>query len=294
MLAQRSSRGRKPANAAALRRPGLIRFAADRRITGLALAVVLGGGTLAPSAALAQLSLSLTSETDHRVRGVSLSGGKPSVRLGAAYDHPSGVYGGAAMLFGRPRGGRPGLVGHMAYLGYAKRLDGGLTVDLGANRLSVRTAAGGFAAPLDAGSVPSAGPYPFAYPLGEAPAPVPAVRRRVEYSEVYAGVLKGQGSAHVYLSPDYFGGGSGAAYVDLNASVRPARPVRLFAHAGLLAPLSATGGPERYDLRAGAALELRRVELQLAWSVVGRSRDYLTGYPLRRRHALVFGASAFF
>ena len=40
----------------------------------------------------AQLAANLEVDTDNRFRGVSLSGGKPSLRAGVSYDDASGFY----------------------------------------------------------------------------------------------------------------------------------------------------------------------------------------------------------
>ena len=53
-------------------------------------------------------------------------------------------------------------------------------------------------------------------------------------------------------------------YLDLTGGIQPATWLRLSAHAGVLTPLGGWVGPdsgrERYDLRAGAALEFHHAE----------------------------------
>jgi uncharacterized protein (TIGR02001 family) len=238
---------------------------------------------LAPAEAAAQASFSLGGESDYRVRGVSLSNGRPVARAGVAYDHRSGLYGGATALVGTRAGGRLRALGGVGYVGVARRLGSGLTTDFGvtSTRISsdVMATAPGYE-----------GPYGYVPPI--------RYRRsyRADYSEVYAGLSRDNVSIHLYLSPNYLRPGQGTAYVDVNAAIRPAPRVRVFGHAGVLAPLereTADRLRSRADLRLGVAWEFDHAEVQLAWTSVTRRVEYPRGYA-RSRDAVVLSASAYF
>jgi uncharacterized protein (TIGR02001 family) len=246
-------------------------------------AAVLSLHLFAPARAEAQVGMSATAESEYRFRGVALTNGKPDVRLGLSYDHPSGGYAGASVIVGEGARGDIHALGYIGYVGYARRTGGGLTLDVGATnarvvdsipvRVTVRT------------------PQNYVY------TGVITYRYQADYSEVYAGVIKGGVSAHLYVSPNYLGEGLRTAYLDVSGAVRPADRVRLFWHAGLLVPLGGRTARDdrslRYDLRAGVALELGPGELQLAWTTVGSAVEYPIGYP-QKRDALVLSATTFF
>jgi uncharacterized protein (TIGR02001 family) len=259
-------------------------------LTSVVLALFLAP----PSPAHAQASFSVTAESQYRFRGVPLTNGKPDLRLALAYDHPSGAYAGASAIIGTaPRGGVQAM-GYSAYVGYARRAGPDLSWDAGLTHARY------------IGRLPGRAVVPG--PRGPA-----AVRYTLhydsDYSEAYAGLVRRDVSAHLYVSPDYLGQGQTTAYLDLAGAVRPAPRVRLFGHAGVLAPLAGrsrvyappgiarpAGGDDRrlvYDLRVGAALELGRAEVQLAWTHVGPRLEYPRDYS-RRRDALVVSAAAFF
>lgn len=258
------------------------------RLASLALFVlVLTADLGVPLSARAQLSVSATAESAYRFRGVALTNSKPDVRLAVAYDHPSGAYAGAAGLVGGGANGDVHGLGYLGYVGYVHRTASGLNLDVGATAAHV----------VDTLQV-----YLKAQPNG-VPARVVQLRYSASYAELYAGVIKDQLSAHLYVSPNYLDQGMSAAYLDLAGAVRPARRVRLFAHAGLLMPFDrpsptpAAPAPGRqalqYDLKLGAALELAQSELQLSWTTVGPKAQYPIGYP-QKRSALIASAAVFF
>lgn len=252
-----------------------------RRPRALAIVFALFALSLAPTAR-AQVSLSATGETSYRFRGVDLTNGKPDVRVALSYDHRSGAYGGGAVIIGEGSGGATTAIGYAAYAGFARRASNGVTWDAGATTTKVVS------------ELPVAVTYRI---QGFLYSQTYIVKYQANYAEAYVGAAKGPLSAHLYLSPDYLGQGLRTAYLDLNAAVRPTTGVRLFVHAGLLAPLGDSAPPavkrERLDLRTGVAVEFRHGEIQLAWTTVTPRADYPTGYP-QKRNALVLSASAFF
>lgn len=251
-----------------------------RNIALLTVALLLG--LAAPGSARAQVSASATVESSYRFRGMALTNGRPDLRVGVAYDHRSGAYGGASVIAGEDAGGDIRLLGYIGHLGYARRTASGLTWDIGATRSSIVDTI-----PVTVTIRP---PQNFAYTQ------TILYRYRATYSEIYGGLSKGNFSTRLYVSPDYLGEGMRTAYLDVNAAIKPAKRVRLFGHAGVLAPLTGPAGRSlrpRYDLRAGVALEFSFGEVQASWAAVTSRVEYPIGYP-QKRQALVVSATTFF
>ncbi|HEV2366147.1 MAG TPA: TorF family putative porin [Caulobacteraceae bacterium] len=212
------------------------------------------------ASARAQAVFSVAGDSDYRLRGVSLSGGRPALSLALAYDHSSGVYGAASAVFadGGPGGAR--LLGYQLDLGYARRAgrDGSWEVGVTDAR---------FSDPVDGAH---------------------------DYVEIYGGVTRKGLSARLYYSPDYFGEHVSTLYLDVGGAVRLRRHWRAFAHGGVLTPISGRSYPnsrkQHYDLRAGVAFDYQSLELRLAWSTVLPGPDYPIGYD-QSRQAVVVGAA---
>jgi uncharacterized protein (TIGR02001 family) len=229
-----------------------------------ALAALCLLASLLPAAARAQLAASVSLESDYRVRGYSLTGGRPALSLGAFYDHPTGAYAGATLVAGQTPNSGAEVLGHIASVGYAARTSGGHTWDLGVSNLELKDHE-------------------------------PRTPRKIRYSEVYAGVGNDNLSLRVAYSPRYIRSGLKTVYVDLNGAVRPRESWRVFGHAGVLMATDGrlAGRRWRYDLRAGVAREFRRGDLYLA--VTTRTPDHPPpGVRARDRNALVVGANYFF
>ena len=186
--------------------------------------------------ARAQVAVSATATTNYLYRGISLSNGQPAVDLAFLYDDKSGLYAGGSVIGETTRGYGAEVLGHEEYAGYAVRLPGGSSVDLGVNNLFYRN---------------------YGYPPSSEDA-----------TEVYAGWVTGLLNYYVRYSPNYFRPGARALYGEINGAIRLPRPLRLFGHVGALTPLG--GGydnKERYDVRAGIAAAFKRGEVQLAWTI---------------------------
>lgn len=233
--------------------------------------------------AAAQASFTVGADSDYRLRGISLSNEKAVARAGLAYDHETGAYAGAVAVVGTDYSKDPALLGGTVYAGYARKIAAGVTADAGLTATRITT-------DLEAPRPPP-NPYANVY----TPAPY-SVRYRADYAEAYAGLSRGDVSAYVYLSPNYLSPGQATAYVEVNAAAHLANRLRVFGHAGLLAPLDNTGPyglRSRADTRIGVALELDRLEVQLAWTSISRQVAYPAGYP-RDRDGVVLSATAYF
>jgi uncharacterized protein (TIGR02001 family) len=207
-----------------------------------AAACAIGAALLAsPQAARAEVGLNLSAVTDYRYRGLSLSDERPAASFSVSFDHHSGLYGGARLVAAQPRGHGVELVGRMLYAGVASRRWTGFTLDAGAIN------------------------YRFTSYRYE--------KRSFDYTEGYVGFITNNINAHLYYSPNYYESHVRTLYADLGANIRPAPAMRIFGHAGMLIPVGGRYFPQsrkdRYDLKAGAAVELGQAELSLSWTHFG-------------------------
>lgn len=213
--------------------------------------------------AAAQVSGSVDIESDYRLRGYSLSAGRPAATAQIGYDDASGLYLAlsATGVFDRDRD--PLFLGVQGNIGYARRLTSSLSIDGGISRSQYR-------AP-DRDS------------------------RSWYYSEVYLGLASGPVTARVYYSPDYYGTDGSALYGEVETTIAPAGKWRLSGHVGSRVLLSIPtryrpDGRTRYDWRVGISRQFGNLDLHAAASGGGPSKDYYAG----RAHggiALTAGAS---
>jgi uncharacterized protein (TIGR02001 family) len=218
---------------------------------GSKLSALLVGATIVAhvSPAGAQVGAATTIVSDNRFRGYSLSDGRPAGILDLSYDDPSGLYGtmSGSLVATRHHGLQP--LGLLLNAGYAKRLDTGLTVDVGVthsrySRYSNHAAETG-------------------------------------YTEVYASLSGKFMTGRIYVSPDYLEHGS--LYGELNGSLPLASNLRLSGHAGLLVPFRRSSYEESYgrdvDWRIGIARQFGPLSLQAAWTAVRPGHEsYRYGY----------------
>lgn len=231
-----------------------------RLTLGLTLGLALGLALGFARPAHAQLSGTVSVQSDYRYRGISLSSGLPTATLDLAYDHPSGFYAGASAIGGAP-GGRARSLGFIEYVGYATPRLGRVSLDVGADNQDLAYYYAGRRIPL-------------------------------RYAEAYVGVVGDGLSAHVHYSPNYLRQGYGSLYAEVDGSLKPADNWRLFAHFGATLPVGDVGGRrERYDARAGVARQFGAFEVQA--SVTATTPDP-PGITPRHRTALIVGASWFF
>jgi uncharacterized protein (TIGR02001 family) len=214
------------------------------------------------SQAFAQLAATAAIDSDYRVRGVSFSDDKPAASLSLSYDHGDGLYAGLTGVMGETDSDGIKPLGYQANLGYAVRTREGWSLDMG---------------------VSTAGYTQYLYP-----------QQHLHYAEVYAGVSAGPVSAHLYWSPDYLGQHMQTLYGEVDGIVAVTPHLRLFGHAGLLAPLDGSGGwpprGPRYDLKAGLALQVGAAELRVAVSRAQANSEDLPDY-FKGGDAITAGAS---
>lgn len=226
-----------------------------RRVWHSCAVVGMIAGT-ACTGARAQLSGSIAVDSDYRVRGVSLSDSKPTLRAALNYDAAGGGYMGMAVarvesVYGdRYAQATP-------YAGYALRVAPQQSLEFGVT---------------------------YSHFAGE------SVN---DYAEAYIGLLAEQWNARVFYAPNYFGGAVRTLYAEFNVHTMLTPVARLFAHAGVLARIggtAASASQTRTDLRVGAGFSLGDMDLQFAWSGGTRGGPERTAYR-GRRSAFVTSAS---
>jgi uncharacterized protein (TIGR02001 family) len=197
----------------------------------------------------AQVAVSATVSSNDVYRGVTLSDGKPVLKLSIAYDSGGGLYAGGAVVGARTAYAGVKRVGHVEYVGYAGRFGAGSTWDVGVVNTNVSN---------------------YYY-------------RKYSYdsTEIYAGIRNRNVNFYLYYSPNYYAPGVNTLYAQASGVIRPARTLRLFGHVGALTSLG--GGPgvfrEQYDVEVGAATHFKRVDVQLAWTTRGPDTVYLAEHP---------------
>jgi uncharacterized protein (TIGR02001 family) len=229
------------------------------------------GVLLAPPVARAQVGVSLSVESDYRLRGISLTGQRPSASLDLSYDASSGVYLGGSLIGAVPPGRGVSRLGTIAYAGYALRGDGGRTYDFGVSDTRLESY----------GQVQS--------PYGGAAYPV---SRPIRYDEFYAAASTEHFRLAVQYSPNYIASHTQALYVDLSGSARPAPGWRVFAYAGFLEPLekpALSTFRSRWDGRVGVSRDFGRTNLHLAFT--SHTGQVPAG---QDRSTVIAGASVFF
>ena len=215
---------------------------------------------LLPGAAPAQLSGSVTIDSDYRFRGVSLSGSKPSIRLAANYDGPSGWYAGAAATQARVAGSDP-YAQVLGYGGYVKPIAPGRSIEFGAH---------------------------YSHFIHKRP---------YDFGEAYAGLLSENWALRLNYSPDYFGRHVQTFYLDASGHWRLGERARLFGHAGLLAPLAgdypgdSDKNRPRADLLVGMGWGIGDTDLRVAWTFASAGGPFPAVTPPQHRGAWLFSAS---
>jgi len=225
-------------------------------------AVIAGLLLFAASPASAEVGAAVSVFSDARFRGYTLSSGHPVAVVDLSYDDPSGLYGAVSASAVASSGDGIQPLGLQLSGGYAKRLPGGVTIDIGAVHSS----------------------YTLYTSRGAS----------TSYTEIYAGASRGFLTSRIYLSPHYFGHGTKAAYGELDATVSPLRRLRLSGHVGLLVPIEYPGANHddraQYDWRLGVAREVGPATLHVIATGGGPGHDYY-GDRRHNRTALILGLS---
>jgi hypothetical protein len=173
-----------------------------------------------------------------------VSDGRPAFDLNVSIDRPSGLYGGVSITASPQQDPGLHLIGLEEQVGYARRLDSGLVVDVGfAEYQRWRYQGGDRYGFLDV--------------------------------ETYAGVRRGGLSAYLFYAPHYYVSGARALYAQLEAQRTLWGPWRVFGHVGLLTPLGTSLNPysptpEQPDGNLGVSLTIRSAKVFVMWSAAPR------------------------
>lgn len=197
------------------------------RRSGAALAALL----LCSAAARAQISGSLSLESDYRYRGYSLSDGRPVAKLLLQYDAAGGGYGGMQVRRARAAPGLDAGIDLLGYAGYATRLEGGLALDAGA--------------------------AVYTY----------SAKSQNNYQELHIGLTTERYGVRASYSPNLLGFGVRTLYLQAESSYALADGWSLFGHAGHMQTLGVNklyGQASVTDLRLGLGTGVGEWNLQLA------------------------------
>jgi len=176
-----------------------------------------------------------------------------------AYDHSSGFYANGSMIGGR-RDGDLAVVGLIGNVGYARRLNERLTLDLGV---------------VHTGRLRRYGSV-----------------NTGRYTEGYVGLSAGAVSARISYSPDYLRDRVRTLYGEVNAGVDTVAKLRLDGHLGYLNCLDAPVRwqcVDRVDWRVGVSRQFDRLDLHASLS--GAAAPSGRSLRLGNNPALVVGAS---
>jgi uncharacterized protein (TIGR02001 family) len=200
-------------------------------------------------------------ESDYRIRGHSISGGKPAATASLSYDDPSGFYASGTAIGALTGDDHPDLLGLLANVGYARRVSSQFSLDAGVVRTQY---------------------FHDAATVGNA-----------HYTEFYGGFILHGISAHAYLSPDYLSRHNSTAYGEVDALLKSFGPWHVNGHVGVLGYLSAPRYLQRrtqYDWRLGVSRQFGRFDLHAALSGGGPDGDFYRAQS-HDKTAIVGGAS---
>jgi len=234
------------------------------RLRGLTRLLVGPALALVVTPARAEIGAALTIASQDRFRGYSVSDGYPATTLSVSYDDAAGPYvEGSIMIAGNPSDGveRSRFEGNA---GYAVRIRNGPT--------------------LDAGIVHAE--YTGYRIYG----------REAVFTEIYAGLITGNLSAHVHYSPNYFQHGVSTFYADADVAVPLAPHFRLHAHYGMLFQLDGgrePAGTRLRDWRIGASADVKSLTFEAALASGSNKRGFY-GAVRNGGTALILSVSAAF
>jgi hypothetical protein len=197
-----------------------------------------------------QVSLGADLTTDYRLRGYSLSRGRPAASAHIGYDDASGVFvdGSTTLLISSD--GTPRWMGSIMAIGYARQITKRMSVDAGLMRLQL--------------------------------SPSASLGRAGGYTELFVGLTGPVLSGRIAYSPDYFRPSTATLYGSLEAVGRH-DDWRVFGHLGALARLGAMPAfpvaRTQYDWRVGVGKQLSQVDLEIGMSGGGPNQDYYNAAP---------------
>ena len=231
------------------------------------LAYIISAGLFAFSSqpSFAQVSGSVSAETDNWFRGRSISQGQPVISGSLSYDDKSGVYSGATVAFtiGEQNQGPLSFIG---LLGYAKNIDTNLSIDTGATVTAYTDRYSGMA--------------------------------NDTFVEFHTGLSYKNLTGRVRYSPNFQELNAQTIYIELDKSHRLGDGFNILAHAGLLQQVGGSGSlgerRSRYDLSLGVSKDIGLWNINGSINYGGdRGGTYFSG-PWRIEDAIIIGVSRSF
>lgn len=222
--------------------------------------ILLSFTILSPSHA--QVSASVSAESDSRFRGRSESRGQPVITGSLSYDDLSGFYTGGTVTF--TIGDEvQGPLSYTALIGYAKRIAPQISIDSGAVVIAYTDRYSGLA--------------------------------NDTFVELYSGLSYQNITARVRYSPNYQEQNLSTLYTEIDALQRISENLSATAHAGLLSQLGGTGSlggrRTRYDFQAGLVRDIGSWSVSGTFNLGGPSGGIYFDGPWSGRTALVIGIS---
>jgi len=215
-----------------------------------------------PAAAGAQVTGNVSIDSDYRLRGYSLSNGQPAISAELTYDDPIGAYVNLSAL--TKLAGSPKFLGLIGDVGYARRLDKLVTIDVGVLRSEIRAAS--------------------------------FRSTSFDYTEFYAGAYVGPLTGRIYYSPDYRRANQSTLYGELEGELEPLAKWRIRGHLGLLKFLGNStvyrAGYTDYDWQLSVSRMVGRIEIHAA--VQKRGSDRYDRYRSSQKAVPSVGASTSF
>lgn len=213
----------------------------------------------------AQVSGSVSAETDSWFRGRSISQGQPVISGSLSYDDKSGIYGGTTVAFtiGEQNQGPLSFVG---LIGYAKNLDTNISIDTGATVTAYTDRYTGMA--------------------------------NDTFVEFHTGLTYKNLTGRVRYSPNFQELNAETIYIEVDAAHRLGDGFNVLAHAGLLQQVGGAGSlgerNSRYDLSLGISKDIGLWNINSSINYGGdRGGTYFSG-PWRVRDAIIIGVSRSF
>lgn len=213
----------------------------------------------------AQVSGSISAETDNWFRGRSISQGQPVISGSISYDDKSGIYGGTTIAFtiGEQNQGPLSFVG---ILGYAKNIDTNLSIDSGATITAYTDRYTGMA--------------------------------NDTFVELHTGLSYKNLTGRVRYSPNFQELNAQTIYIEVDAAHRLGDGFNILAHSGLLQQIGGSGSlgerRSRYDLTLGVSKDIDLWSINASINYGGdRGGTYFSG-PWRVRDAIILGVSRSF
>jgi len=213
----------------------------------------------------AQISGSISADSDSRFRGRSESRGQPVITGSLSYEDQNGIYGGGTITF-TIGDETQGPLSYTAQIGYATKLNSKTSFDTGAIVVAYTDRYSGLA--------------------------------NDTFVEYYTGLSYGSITGRARYSPNYQEQGLSTIYLELDTFKRIAKDFNITAHAGLLSQVGGAGSlggrRSRHDFQIALIKDIKFWSINGAFNLGGPSGGPYFDGPWSGRRAFTFGVSRSF